>query len=569
MLRHFAHPATIAITLLMVVVFALMYRAQGHFSPVYDEVANIPSGYNFLKTGRYTDATHPPLTRYIMSAPLFLSGADPLATDSTSLYRWQDYGTHFLFQNNQSWQKLTHDTRIVSIFLSLLLLLVVYRYTRQRWGIWAGLAALGVLAFEPSFLAHGQLATLDIGFAWSYLIAALAIERYVTVPNRRNFWILHLGLGFTFMCKFAALPIFFAAILTILWFRKRQNIRLKPFWWSPLIFSFFVFATYQFQMKPPINDVQISKARDSAQIQAQLDQYAAQMGTTRTALLSTPIPAYDFLKGFGMQVFHAMFQDKWERKENFQYLDGAYERRGWRTYFLRSFLYKSTMANIALFLGFIASMLLLYRQEWKQGERVSIRAFSMVVPPVLLFIACSLGTINIGHRYILPIYPFIAIGIGYWTTLPQKWIKPAVFVAILLHITSSLAVWPHHLSYFNEWSRGSYHLADSNIDWGQDLLFLKKDWEQAQKNGGFTSFSGDCFGVIKPQQLGIDLQPIPASKEALGNGRHTIYLSVNRFLNRSSVHPDGLYPWLLALQPVRKVGTSILVYEITVSSTPF
>src|SRR5439155_22186730 len=49
-------------------------------------------------------------------------------------------------------------------------------------------------------------------------------------------------------------------------------------------------------------------------------------------------------------------------------------------------------------------------------------------------------------------------------------------------IASSLAVFPHSLSYFNELAggpeNGPAHLLDANIDWGQDLLELKR-WSDA------------------------------------------------------------------------------------------
>lgn len=48
-------------------------------------------------------------------------------------------------------------------------------------------------------------------------------------------------------------------------------------------------------------------------------------------------------------------------------------------------------------------------------------------------------------------------------------------------IASSLWIYPHSLSYFNESIggplNGPYHLLGSNTDWGQDLLYLKK-WNQ-------------------------------------------------------------------------------------------
>jgi hypothetical protein len=53
---------------------------------------------------------------------------------------------------------------------------------------------------------------------------------------------------------------------------------------------------------------------------------------------------------------------------------------------------------------------------------------------------------------------------------------------LLWSIASSLGVYPHSLSYFNELvggpANGHAHLLDSNIDWGQDLLLLK-EWLDA------------------------------------------------------------------------------------------
>ena len=548
--------------LLLISVFVLMWYAQKQFSPVYDEVANIPSGYNYLTTNRYTDATHPPFLRYLMAVPMYVQHADPLPNDSTALYRWQSYGTHFLFQNNQPWQQILSGTRLVNIFLSLFLLGFLYYWTRLLWGWKAALVGLAFMAFEPTFLGHGQLATLDLGFSLMYFVASWSLWCYLKNPNWRNYWWINLCFGLAFLSKFAAIPLYFVAILCFILFKKQQVLSLKRFWLSPALLLFLTFAVYLFQMKSPANDAQISMARDSVKIQAQLDKIAGDLGTTRTQMLSVQIPAYDFWKGFGMQVFHAMFQDVWEKKESFQYLNGDYSRRGWRTYFCWTFLLKSTISSILLLvmvLFFWGNSLIKKRAE--SNHRLSITAACLCLPPLLLFIACSLGTINIGHRYILPIYPFLAMGIGYLTTLVSPKLQRIVLILIVLHIISSLSAWPHHLTYFNELSRRGYHLADSNIDWGQDMLFLKRDLETPRVQE--TKIWGDCFGVVQPINFGIELNTIPTeSREQLGSGKHTIYLSIHRYLNKSSVHPKGLYPWLNAYEPTRKVGSSILVYEI-------
>jgi len=84
-------------------------------------------------------------------------------------------------------------------------------------------------------------------------------------------------------------------------------------------------------------------------------------------------------------------------------------------------------------------------------------------------------------RYVLPIFPFAFV----WASqvaraVPSKQWKTAALGAVALawSVGSSLWVVPHSLSYFNESvggpAGGHAHLIHSNIDWGQDLLYLKR-----------------------------------------------------------------------------------------------
>ena len=66
-------------------------------------------------------------------------------------------------------------------------------------------------------------------------------------------------------------------------------------------------------------------------------------------------------------------------------------------------------------------------------------------------------------------------------------------------IVSTLVIHPHYLAYFNFVSggpsRGSEHLIDNNLDWGQDLVGLKK-WAEAHAPGEPIGLA--YFGQINP-----------------------------------------------------------------------
>jgi hypothetical protein len=98
---------------------------------------------------------------------------------------------------------------------------------------------------------------------------------------------------------------------------------------------------------------------------------------------------------------------------------------------------------------------------------------------LLLFFAVSMTSrIDLGIRYILPIYPFLyaAIAIALARVVIDKRRAIAVGVLIAWHCVASLIAYPSYLSYFNELIGGNRNadrfLIDSNLDWGEDLRRL-------------------------------------------------------------------------------------------------
>ena len=96
--------------------------------------------------------------------------------------------------------------------------------------------------------------------------------------------------------------------------------------------------------------------------------------------------------------------------------------------------------------------------------------------------------INLGLRYVLPIFPYLFISARQARSLgrPGSTIRAATiarwaFVGIgltALTVAATASIHPHYLAYFNAVSggpdRGAEHLIDSNLDWGQDLVGLRR-----------------------------------------------------------------------------------------------
>jgi len=164
--------------------------------------------------------------------------------------------------------------------------------------------------------------------------------------------------------------------------------------------------------------------------------------------------------------------------QRYAYLCGEYSTTGWASYFPIAFLIKTPVATLVLLAAGLAALLL---------RRVT------VCSPVLLigllgFVAAHgassvTANLNIGHRHLLPLYPVVCVlagGAVAW--FGRRGPRLAVAGLLIWLAGANLTTFPHYLAYFNELvggrTRGHLYLADSNLDWGQDLFRLAA-WARA------------------------------------------------------------------------------------------
>ncbi|MBW3538641.1 MAG: glycosyltransferase family 39 protein [Planctomycetes bacterium] len=166
--------------------------------------------------------------------------------------------------------------------------------------------------------------------------------------------------------------------------------------------------------------------------------------------------------------------------------------------------------------------------------------------------------------------------------------------ALAWSIASSLWFYPHSLSYFNELvggpARGHEHLIHTNIDWGQDLLFLK-DWLDEHPEARPLHLA--YYGPVDPKWAGIEhaLPPRMPRPDDGSSGTHDSRpsllapqppagphpgwhaASINTIHGHGWPIPDGQgrrvgvsrsdYGYFLEFEPVARAGYSIFIYHIT------
>jgi hypothetical protein len=296
--------------------------------------------------------------------------------------------------------------------------------------LWAARAAPGaawptalLAATAPSLLAHGHLATLDIGLALSFAAACLAGEALAERPTPWRALAVALAVGATVSTKWSG-----AVLLGAL----------------PLA----AFAGAAGGLRPRLRALLLVLAPAVAGLAVLALVYAATVGLPRLA------------EGVRWQLEHA-------RQGHEVLLFGRVLPRGAWWYFLAVLALKTPLAVFPLAAA---------------GAGAVQRRTFLWLPAAVLFAALSLGSVQLGIRYVLPIYlPLLAAaGAGVarlWTLPGARWAAPILAAAA---VASSLATIPRHVEYQHEarllsrWY-GYDWLGDSNGDWGQGAKALAED----------------------------------------------------------------------------------------------
>ena len=216
------------------------------------------------------------------------------------------------------------------------------------------------------------------------------------------------------------------------------------------------------------------------------------------------------------------------------------------------------------------------------------KQLTLIIPVLMLVVPASLGSNQIGIRYVLPVLPLFylfAAQAANWLTWPRwRWMQWLV-IASLISEPFALRYHPHHLAYFNEWAggpvAGKQLLVDSNIDWGQDLHGLA----DVLRSSKIKNIRIAYFGTVHPHSLGIQYSLPPIRHPEPGDYAVSVNFEAGRpFVVRAPTE-DGQPPiptreqpipraepyvadindfgYFRFFEPYANIGYSIYLYHIT------
>jgi hypothetical protein len=532
-------------------------------SPTPDEISHdIPSGYVFLKKFDLRFDTHaPPLARYIIAAPLLFM--DINLPDNKNFWRREDraeFGKDFLYAVNKYPDKIVFVSRMMVLLVATLGGLLLFIWTKQIYSVNEALIALLFYVFSPEILAHARLATTDMIATVFILLSLYAFWRFFENSNLKTAIFCGFSIGLAFLSKYSAvllIPLFVFFALKRIFSAERmfstKNIQKARLFGLILVLILTIFLTmwlsYGFEFKPILQDTM--RAEEKVAI---FKNFCACIPFLKNSDLSNnaewylnniPIPLGSYILGvLGVARHGAMGHTT--------FFLGKWSGYGHPLYYIVAFLIKTPLPLILMLL--VAILELLRRKK-------SLLEWYLLSIAALFFVIASLSKLQLGLRYILPIYPICFIIAS--KPLADVLRKHSSFkligaLVIVWYIISSIVIWPDYLSYFNEIvggpKNGWRYLRDSNIDWGEDLPALS----EYMKRNGIDKIKLLYFGSADPKFYNIDYEDI-TEPERLKPANNVYAISL---------HYIDAVEWAKDRSPDAMAGYSIYIYDFRDKKSP-
>jgi 4-amino-4-deoxy-L-arabinose transferase-like glycosyltransferase len=489
-------------------------------SATFDEAGHLPAGAIHWRTGDLRlSPDHPPLARLWAGLPSLLVR---LRMPDEASPGWQagDFilaGRDFLFERNAPEPLLTR-ARLMVVALLLALLGLVAWAARRLFGPDAGLLALACGALSPALLAHGHLVTTDVPAALAAFGTLLAFAALAARPGALRLAGAAAAFAALVLTKNswpAILPALAAMAAVAVLGRSapragrgaRVAVVAAASALSVLAAWGGLWACYGFRYSP-FRGPGAATARMHVPAQPGVAPPLDQEGAWKSVLVDAhgmPAagPAATFVR-WGRA--RRAFPEAWlygialigKMSPRVAFFRGAVGS-GWPSYFPVAFLVKTPLPALLLAALGLAAMLLGRAKVRDPVLAVGLATFGLAY--ALLAIASGM---NIGHRHLLPLEPLLAVAAGAAAAWAGTRAGKAMIGALVLWLAAeTLVAHPGELGYFNEaagGSRGGWRiLADSNVDWGQDLNRLAR-WARAN---GSPEIRFSYFGVADPVAAGL------------------------------------------------------------------
>ncbi|MGD1993761.1 MAG: glycosyltransferase family 39 protein [Anaerolineae bacterium] len=522
---------------LLALLLVQMAVSSAQKSAAFDETYHLVSGYAYLRTGDpRLSWEHPPVAQVLAALPLL--ARDDLAAFPIDHPAWQAADSEafvddYLWVDNRSRApQLIWAGRWPLMGLNVLFGLALFAAIRTTIGEPAAWVGLLLFVLDPNVIAGGRLISNDLAMAGFMMVAVWRLGAYLGNPTALNLMTSGVAAGLAGATKVSAVVLAPIFLLVALIYRPPQGHALS--WWRRLlaligmaaVAALTIWGVFSFRVGP-LHDGGV------------------------------PLPAPTFLSGL---------PGVWRRiaRGTPTFLFGRTSDTGWWYYFPAIFLLKTPLPTLLLLGVGLAGTV----GRWRE------RALWWI-PAITYLLVVSASTLQIGYRYILPVLFFsIPLAAGAVSSWPRTRLTRLALALLLAWAAVEAAlIFPDHISYVNELGGGPDNgwriFADMNVDWGQDLVALKR-YLQAHPN---QDVHLAYFGSAYPSAYGVDARLLPgfsrqlfgsevAGFNALTPPPGTYAISVTSLHLGLIYRGQDIYAFFRDRTPDNIVGRSILIYHI-------
>ncbi len=499
-------------------------------APTYDETVHLSSGYSHIAGGKYkmNIMDHPPFSEMLSSVPLFFYKLNSFMShpyfSAKAVYH---YGDLFIFNNTKSAKTIVNTARIFTFLIwTLLFSIFIFLFSKKLHSLESAAVSLIIFALLPIFISNNALITTDSAAALFYFIsfyfgAMASLSLAYKIPGKKIFLYLCAAGFFTGLAMASKFSMVIIAPLVIgIWGIDFFLIRKKDFK------KFFVFVTVY-------------------------------------ALLAVFTLALVYKFDLALYAEGLMTTLKRINDGRTSFVWGHYSMNGVLWYFPFAFLIKTPVfVLVSLALGFIAIAI-----------KPQKKYIWIMIPFIFYALISITSRLQIGIRHILPLMPFVCViaSIGVSEFYKNKKIFLTLMLSLVLSFIFLLKTHPFYLSHFNSMVGGSEngykYLADSNLDWGQDVQELSR----YLKEKGNPPIIFAYFGIARPEYYGIKYVPLGIISNVELQGTNEDLCKFDKVLfaisatNLQSVYYKNkdTYDWLKDIKPVFRAGYSIFLYDLT------
>jgi len=524
-LKNFDFQKLIFITLIIFEFFLLIVSSFKN-SMTFDEIVYAPAGLSYLEKRDFRlNLEHPPCGKYLLSIPLYIFGFK--GDYESQFFKEQNqikFGKNFYFEKGNL--KALNISRFVTIFITIIFSISVYLFVLKIFGKGCAIFSLIFFILYPDTIAHGSLATTDMFFSFFFFLSICFFYFFLKNFKNKYLFLTAISSSFTILTRHQGLFLFPFYFLILFYNLIKRKISFKKVLVFSLIFIIFLYSFiwifYFFK-------------------------------------------SYVYLKGAEKKLWllpsayvNGIFVSKNLISKRLSFFLGEIQTKNSKIFYIFSFFLKTPISII---------ILLFLSPFFKIFDKTKFFLFSFF----FFFLISSIISPVSSHRYILFIYPFVFIisSIVSIELMKKNWDKIFLFILISFNIYSFFRFFPYPLSYVNEFikkDKAYFYFVDSNLDWGQGLIALKKYIEKEKIDEIYLSY----FGTAKPKYYGINFIPLPSYYQELYNPEDypkEIFVEKDKFLAISITNLVGLYQpnyfvdFIDIKRPEKIIGGSIYIYK--------